>query len=379
MQLPKFVTMKTQFTASPKLYIGMDIHKKSWSIHLRTDISDHKSMTIPPKPDILESYVSQNFPAHEVHLVYESGCCGFGVARHFLHLGWNVKVVNPADIPTMNKQAYQKTDAIDCRNLSKQLQAEQLRGIFIPDEEQDYLKSLVRQRATISKQLRSTKNGIKSLLLYHGFTIPTEYDNANWSKAFIEWIKAVPWKATTVRVCMQSKLRTLEFLHSEYLSLANELRAYCRKHIKTDYYLLKSVPGVGGYLASVILAEIGDLRRFNKSTDFASYVGIIPMMRNSGGTENVIGVTPRCRALLRSYIIESAWVAFRLDPHMQSYYRKHVGKNTKSIIVKIAHKMLNRMLAVIKTGKPYEKNYALNDGVDNKGTRKQTAKQALVD
>jgi transposase len=379
MQLPKFVTMKHQFTARPKLYIGMDIHKKSWSIHLRTDISDHKSMTIPPNTAILERYVFENFPEHEVHLVYEAGCCGFGTARYFLNLGWNVKVVNPADIPTMNKQTYQKTDAIDCRNLSKQLQADQLRGIYIPDEAQDYLKSLVRQRATISKQLRSTKNGIKSLLLYHGYTIPIEYDNSNWSKAFIAWIAAAPWKANTAKICMASKLRTLDFLHSEYLNLANELRAYCRKYHKTDFNLLKSVLGVGGYLASVILAEIGDLRRFNKATDFASYVGIIPMMRNSGGTEKVIGVTPRCRALLRSYIIEGAWVAYRLDPHMQSYYRKHIGRNPKSIVVKIAHKLLNRMLAVIKTGKPYQKNYALNEGIENKGTRKQTAKQAWVD
>ena len=97
MQLPKFVIMKHQFTASPKLYIGMDIHKKSWSIHLRTDISDHKSMTIPPNTAILERYVFENFPDHEVHLVYESGCCGFWVARYFLNLGWHVKVVNPAD------------------------------------------------------------------------------------------------------------------------------------------------------------------------------------------------------------------------------------------------------------------------------------------
>ncbi|MBP9588243.1 MAG: IS110 family transposase, partial [Bacteroidales bacterium] len=104
----------------------MDIHKKSWSIHLRTDISDHKSMTIPPNTAILERYVFENFPDHEVHLVYESGCCGFWVARYFLNLGWHVKVVNPADIPTMNKQTYQKTDSIDCRNLSKQLQADQL-------------------------------------------------------------------------------------------------------------------------------------------------------------------------------------------------------------------------------------------------------------
>jgi transposase len=288
-----------------------------------------------------------------------------------------VKVVNPSDVPMMNKQLYQKTDKLDCRNLSKQLQANQLRGIHIPSESQDLLKSLVRQRAEVSKQLRATKAGIKSLLLYHGIEIPKEYDNPNWSKSFIEWIRNIHWTQHPGKLCMDSKLRTLEFIHKEYLNIANELRSYCRKNHKQDYYLLKSIPGVGGYLASAILAEIGDLRRFNKSSDFASYVGIIPMVRNSGGSENISGVTPRCRALLRSYIIESAWVALRLDPHMQAYYRKHFGKNPKSIIVKIAHKLLNRMLAVIKTGKRYEKNYILN-GKENKPEQKADCKTAVV-
>ena len=151
-----------------------------------------------------------------------------------------------------------------------------------------------------------------------------------------------------------------EVIHQEYLQLANELRAYCRKHHKKDYYLLKSIPGVGGYLASAILAEIGDLRRFNNEAQFASYIGIVPTMRNSGGTEKIQGVTPRCRGLLRSYIIESSWVALRMDPEMQSYYRKHIGRNPKSIIVKIARKLLNRMLAVIKSEQPYQTNHSLN-------------------
>jgi transposase len=364
--------METKFTAKPKIFIGMDIHKKSWSVHLRTDISDHKSMTLPPNPDILYSYVENNFPHHEVTLTYEAGCCGFSTARYFLHLGWNVLVVNPSDIPRMNKQQYQKTDLIDCRNLSKQLQQDQLRGIFIPDETQDQLKSLVRQRAEITKQLRSIKSSIKALLLYHGVEIPKEYDNPNWTKSYLKWLREMQWTTPVGKQCMDSKLRTFEFIHSEYLQLANELRSFCRSKYKKDYYLLKSIPGVGGYLASAILAEVGNLRRFNSEAEFASYVGIVPMIYNSGSTEKVIGVTPRCRALIRSYIIESAWVALRLDPHMQEYYRKHIGKNPKSIIVKIARKMLNRMLAVIKTEQPYQKNYSLNQG---KKTKKQTTKQ----
>lgn len=351
--------MATQLTALPKLYIGMDIHKKSWSIHMKTDISDHKTLTIPSNCDVLYEYVEKHFPAHDVSLTYEAGCCGFSASRYFMNLGWNVLVVNPADVPKMDKQNYQKTDKIDCRNLSKQLAAGQLKGIYIPDESQDLLKSLVRQRAEISKQLRHVKLSIKSLLLYHGIEIPNEYDNPNWSKAFIEWLHNIKWAKPTGQICMASKLRMLEVIHSEYLQLANELRSYCRKHHKKDYYLLKSIPGVGGYLASVILAEVGDLRRFSSETQFASYIGMVPTIHNSGGKERIHGVTPRCRGLLRSYIIESAWVAFRLDPEMQAYYRKHTGKNPKSIVVKIARKLLNRMLSVIKNETPYQMNHAI--------------------
>jgi hypothetical protein len=124
----------------------MDIHKKSWSVHLRTDISDHKTMTTPPNPEILYDYVATNSPDYQVRLTYEAGCCGYAAARFFLNMGWEVLVVNPADVPRINKQTYQKTDKIDCRNLSKQLHAGQLKGIFIPDENQDQLKNLVRQR-----------------------------------------------------------------------------------------------------------------------------------------------------------------------------------------------------------------------------------------
>lgn len=100
--------MATQPTAIPKLFIGMDIHKKSWAVHLRTDISDHKTLSIPADCEILYDYVRKNFPQHQVSLTYEAGCCGFHPARHFINYGWEVVVVNPADVPRMNKQNFQK-------------------------------------------------------------------------------------------------------------------------------------------------------------------------------------------------------------------------------------------------------------------------------
>ena len=69
-------------------------------------------------------------------------------------MGWTVKVVNPNDVPHSDKQLYQKTDKLDCRNLCKQLQQDQLHGIYIPTEREEQLKSLLRQRNQVVKQLR---------------------------------------------------------------------------------------------------------------------------------------------------------------------------------------------------------------------------------
>jgi transposase len=351
------MVMQTQITAIPKLYIGMDIHKKSWAVHFRTDLFDHRGFTMPPEPLQLENYVEENFSDYEVYITYESGCCGFSAARYFSNLGWHTVVVNAADIPRMNKQNYQKTDRIDCRNLSKQLQAGQLRAIHIPTEGQDHLRSLVRQRNCIVRQLRQSKLQIKGMLLYLGVKIPEQYDNPNWSKAFQEWLKNIEWVNITASYSMQSKLRILEVLHKEYLNAANQLRSYCRTHHKKDYYLLKSIAGIGGYLAAALLGELGDIRRFDNEKQFSSYIGMIPSMRNSGSSENTLGITPRSKSLVRSYLIEAAWVTIRRDPEMQAYYRKHFGKNVKNVIVKVAHKLVKRILSVIKNERPYTVNY----------------------
>ena len=62
------MVMQTQITAIPKLYIGMDIHKKSWSVHFRTDLFDHRGFTMPPEASRLADYVEHHFAEHEVSI-----------------------------------------------------------------------------------------------------------------------------------------------------------------------------------------------------------------------------------------------------------------------------------------------------------------------
>ena len=348
--------MNTQITATPKVYIGLDMHKKSWTVSIQTDLFFHKTYSMPSEADDLYQYVERIFPNHEVHLVYEAGCCGFSAARYFLNLGWHVLVVNPADVKTGDKERYQKTDALDSKNLSNQLKAGVLKGIFIPTEEHEQFTTLARHRTQVTKKLRQTKSHIKSMLLFHGIKIPEKFDNPNWSIDFITWLEQVKFSTSCGDLALQGKIRMYKFIKSEYLEIANQMRAYCRKNHKTDYDLLRTIPGIGGYLASVIIAECGDLKRFNTEGQFASFIGLVPGIYNSGDSEKCLGITPRSRSQLRSYLIEAAWVAIRKDVEMQNYYRKHQGKNVKSIIVKIAHKMARRILSVIKTQTPYQIN-----------------------
>jgi transposase len=358
----------------PKLYIGADVHKKSWYINLRTDVCDHKSFSMKPNFDELYSYVSNNFFSHEVNLSYEAGCCGFNLARQGLACGWKVIVCNPADIPKSDKSNYQKTDKIDARNLAKYTQQGLLKSVYIPTEQKEQLNLLLRQRNEVTKQLRRIKSQIKGMLLYLDIPIPEHLDTANWSIAFKTWLKQLEFSCTTGKITMDSKLKQLELNYAEYLSLANELRSYCRKHFTHDYYLLKSIPGIGGYLASAILAECGDIRRFGNEKQFSSYIGMVPGIYESAGNNSFRGITPRCKQLLRSYLVEAAWVTLRIDPEMQAYYRKHVGKNPKSVIIKIAHKLVKRILAIIKTNTPYKKNHTLT--IDEALT-KQIAQQQI--
>ncbi|MBK6399617.1 MAG: hypothetical protein IPF75_15530 [Bacteroidetes bacterium] len=113
--------MATQPTVLPKLYIGMDIHKKVGLYIFGQIYQITKQLQFLPAMTFFIITFKLIFRSMKCHWFYEAGCCGFTASRYFLNLGWNVLVVNPADVPRTDKQSHQKTDVLDCRNLAKQL------------------------------------------------------------------------------------------------------------------------------------------------------------------------------------------------------------------------------------------------------------------
>lgn len=79
--------METQQTASSKLFIGIDIHKRSWKIHCATDLFSGKTFSMPPRPEVLKDYVAKHYNDYEVTTAYEAGCCGYHAHRCFESYG----------------------------------------------------------------------------------------------------------------------------------------------------------------------------------------------------------------------------------------------------------------------------------------------------
>lgn len=346
--------MESQLTALPKLFIGIDIHKRSWKVHCGTDLFCGKSFSMSPDPIQLRNYVSKHFPDYEVSTAYEAGCCGYSAHRAFESYGWRSLVVNPADIHRKGKERHTKTDKIDAQLISRELKDDRLDGIHIPDTHREELRSLFRRRNDLVKDFRRIKSYIKMQLLYFGIKEPAEFDNDHWSHKYRKWLDSMVFKYPSAKATLDSRMRFFRFVDQELRDVSTQLRRYCKTHHKKDYMLLRSIPGIGGIVACGILCELGDLRRFNNVKHLAGYVGLAPGVHQSGGNYKTLGITPRAHRLIRSYFVEAAWQAIRADPVMQSYYRKHQGKNVKSIIIKVARKLLSRTLAVIKTETPYE-------------------------
>lgn len=346
--------VNNQARAMPKLWIGLDFHKKTWRVHFRTEETSCYPFSMEPLPDNLYSKVKKEYSGYSVEIVYECGCFGYWAHRKFESYDWKSFVVNPSDIPRINKEKYEKTDSIDARKLSKYLKAGLLRSVSIPSLQREHLRSLFRRRVQLVKNIKKLKSILKAQLLYFGVKIPEKLDNSSWTKEFRDWIKALNWEYQTSKQMVMSNITQIEFLHNEINAVGTGLRQYCEGNYNKDYNLLKSVPGIGPLTAICFISEVGDIRRFNNFKQLACLIGMMPSTYQSANTNITKGLTPRALRIMRSYLIEASWQAIRIDPVMREYYKSHEGKKPNDRIVKVARKLLSRIYGILRTGNAYE-------------------------
>ena len=96
------VTKKIDFTGKD-LFIGLDVHKKSWSVTIIVNGIEHRTFTQPPDSKLLNNYLQRMFPGGKYYSAYEAGFCGYSIHRELNSYGIKNIVINAADIPTSQK------------------------------------------------------------------------------------------------------------------------------------------------------------------------------------------------------------------------------------------------------------------------------------
>jgi transposase len=347
------VTKKIDFTGK-SLFIGLDVHKKSWSVTIIVDGMEHRTFTQPPDVEALQKYLHRNFPGGKYYSAYEAGFCGYGIHRQLNLAGIKNIVINAADIPTTQKDKLQKRDPADSRKLSRGLEKNTLTGIYVFERDLEELRSLNRTRFYLMRDLRRSKNRIKSYLQYYGVPIPQEFDNNQWTLRFISWLKEVKMQTQAGQEAFSNLIASYEHHRQQLLILSRLVRLRISQYDKELYKLLTGISGIGPLTASALITELGDINRFSNIDLLGSYVGLVPRVRESGETTHTGGITFRCNSFLRTLLIEASWQAVRNDPALMQYYHRRLpGSKGHKIIIKVARKLLNRIRFVMKTRQPY--------------------------
>jgi transposase len=349
--------VNTISTNGEKIYLGIDAHKTNWKVTVLGEYISYKTFSQDPNPDTLYKYLNKHFPGAEYYSAYEAGFCGFWIHDRLEELGIKSLVVNPADVPTTDKEKRQKEDKRDSRKIARSLRAGELKAIRIPSKKNRQDRLLLRTRKNIQKDLQRNKNRIKGLLYFMGIDYPERFyqSNTHWSNAFMQWLESIQMVESSGQAALQALIDNSRYLRQQLLDITRKIRVLSQSETyKTNVKLLCSIPGIGMLTAMTLLTELERIVLYQKLDQLCGYIGFIPSTNSSSDKQRIGDITPRGKKHLRSMLIESAWIAVRNDPALRKKYNELCGRmKSNKAIIRIAKKLTNRIRYVLLNQKEY--------------------------
>ena len=247
--------------------------------------------------------------------------------------------LRPSSRSVLEVAATSKTDRLDGRKLAEYAASGMLRPIAVPSEAEEGFRALVRRRHRLTDSIRQVKQRVRGLLLQFGIPEPAGIDH--WGKSSVETVGqlSLPPGADRTR---DSLLRELAFLTRERDSVEETLRRTCRSpEHEPKVKALKTVPGVGEIVATTFAAEVFRPGRFRRSEEVTSYLGLAPVVRQSGAGKARAKIRPVGQRRLRSLLIEAAWMWKQRDSRAEAFYRRILGRTglPQKAIVAVARKL----------------------------------------
>jgi len=116
-----------------------------------------------------------------------------------------------------------------------------------------------------------------------------------------------------------------------------------------------SAPGIGKLTAIRLALEWGDVSRFGRKEEFASFLGLVPSDYSSGEEERRGHITKQGNRRVRSWLVECSWVAIRYDPVLLEKFRRVLRNcgSKKKAIVAVARKLALRLRRLLLSKEPY--------------------------
>ena len=339
------------------IHVGIDVHLKDWqiaSVNETVVLGNHR---MEGKVENVVTHLQKKFPGATFKCVYESSAWEFKLQRQLVARGMECIVVHAADVSGSDKERKRKTDKVDAVKLARYHAAGLLQGIYVPDEELQKQRNLVRFRCKLTRDLTRSRNRLKSLLKYQGIETPKQFGKARWSRNFLTWVEQEAQKDIVLKDTLLFMLAEVKFLRQLLLEVERKLRTLMNSEKYNDSIkLLMGVPGIGRTIAILWLLEIGDVRRFENIDRLNAYVGFCPDTNSSGEIQHDRGISSRRHNQLRVSLIQAAWQAIRTDPAMLETYQQLIKrmKGTQAI-VRIARKLVRRIRAIQLNAIPYQK------------------------
>lgn len=336
------------------VYMGIDVHKKTYACVSICGGEIVKKDTMPAEPITLIAYINNTFPNASVKTVYEAGFSGFHLHRNLVENGINNIIVHPGSIEVASRDRV-KTDKRDARKMATQLAAGRLRSIHIPTLEQEAKRSVSRLRDNVVKLRHKVGQKFKSLLFTQGLIKGD--DDTVICKTWLKRMLAEAKSTLPFELCY-----TLEYYAEQWLRFTEDLNKIKKDALdmqsEKEQALLsiyKSAPGVGDITALKLKDELGDMQQFSNEKQLFSYLGFTPVEYSSGEHVRQGHISRQGRGVLRHIFIESAWVAIKKDPQLMAIYQRMAKtRGGKRAIVGIARRLAGRLRSCVRLGVLYE-------------------------
>ncbi len=325
-------------------FIGMDVHKKT--ITIATVDEGRKEQpriygTIENELDALDKFCRKMVSnASRLLFVYEAGPCGYGIYRHLTRKGFDCMVAAPSMIPKKSGDRI-KNDNRDATMLARLHRAGELTAVYVPDTRDEAMRDLTRAREDAVSATRKAKQRLNAFLLRNGLTFT---GRSKWSKAFFNWLSDIAMPYPAQQVALQEYIDAVHESCNRVDRLTDQIRQLVPGwRLGPIVSALQAARGVSLIVAVTVLAELGDLSRFDKPSQLMAYLGLVPSEHSTGLSIKRGSITKTGNSHARKVLVEAAW-SYRMQARVsRSLSKRQEGVPTR--VCQIAWKAQLRLCA----------------------------------